>query len=86
MRFLRVKEIQEITGLSKTTIWRLEKCGKFPKRHKISSSAVGWLESEIEKWIEQRTRPSLSDLQRNLQYAGELFRESRRRKKSSSPS
>lgn len=38
-------------GLSSTTIWRLEKSGKFPRRVKLGGAAVGWLESEIDQWI-----------------------------------
>jgi prophage regulatory protein len=28
--------------------------GTFPKQYKLGPRAVGWLESDIEKWIEQR--------------------------------
>lgn len=52
-RILRRHEVRERTGLSNTTIWRLEKQGKFPKRRKLTPSnngAVGWLESEIARW------------------------------------
>ena len=35
MKFLRVKEIQEMTTLSRSTIWRLEREGKFPKESEV---------------------------------------------------
>lgn len=53
-RFIRQPEITERTGLSRTTIWRQERQGKFPKRRKISENAVGWLESEITGWFESK--------------------------------
>ena len=53
-RFLREREVQGITGLSRTTRWRLEREGKFPARRQISDNAVGWLESEISDWIASR--------------------------------
>lgn len=49
-RFLREKEVKEFTGLSRTTRWRLEKKGLFPKRRKIGIVAVGWYEYEIKEW------------------------------------
>ena len=54
MRFIREPECQNITGLSRTTRWRLEKEGKFPARRKISQNTVGWLSSEIEKWMRSK--------------------------------
>ncbi len=49
-RVLRDAETVKVTGLSSTTIWRLEKAGKFPKKRKLSANAVGRLESEIAEW------------------------------------
>lgn len=52
-RIVREPECLKMTGLSQTTIWRLEKLGNFPKRHKLTKYAVGWRESEIAQWINQ---------------------------------
>ncbi len=54
-KFLREPQVAMLTGLSKSTRWRLEKCGKFPKRRQLSTKSVGWLASEIDDWIETRT-------------------------------
>ena len=54
-KFLREPQVAILTGLSKSTRWRLEKCGKFPKRRQLSTKSVGWLASEIDGWIETRT-------------------------------
>ena len=56
MRVLNVKDVVGITGLSKVTIWRKEKSGKFPKRINLTSRRVGWIESEIVGWLEDRPR------------------------------
>ena len=53
-RFLREKQCRDITGLSRTTRWRLERAGLFPKRYSISPGAVAWLESQVQEWIESR--------------------------------
>jgi len=50
----RAKELQQVTGLSRSTIWRLEKEGNFPHRLKISAGCVGWKKSEIDEWINGR--------------------------------
>ena len=52
-KFLREAQVAALTGLSKTTRWRLEKQGLFPKKRQLSMKAVGWLASEIEDWIQK---------------------------------
>lgn len=53
---VRKPELRKITGLSDTTIWRLEKTKKFPQRRRLSASAYGWLLSEVLAWV--RSRPN----------------------------
>jgi predicted DNA-binding transcriptional regulator AlpA len=43
------------SGLSRVTIWRLERQGSFPARRRLSVNAVGWIEAEVEDWILERT-------------------------------
>jgi len=52
--FIREPECRRITGLSRTTRWRLERAGQFPQRRPISPGCVGWLLSEIDDWIAAR--------------------------------
>src|SRR5262249_53376442 len=56
-RFLRGHEVLTRTGLSRTTIWRLERFGNFPARRRLSPNTVGWRESEVEEWIASRDVP-----------------------------
>ena len=57
---LRTQEVCRRCGLSRATIWRLERAGKFPTRRCLTDSLVGWLESEIDEWISSRAkRPSV---------------------------
>jgi len=51
-RFIREPECKEITGLSKTTRWRMEKAGEFPTRERIGSRICAWRLSEINAWME----------------------------------
>lgn len=50
-RILREKDLRVMTGLSRSTLWRLEKANRFPKRVKLGKYSVGWRESEVKKWI-----------------------------------
>ena len=54
MRFLRTSEVASKIGLSRSTLWRMERSGQFPKRRQIAPGAVGWLEQEVEAWMKQR--------------------------------
>jgi prophage regulatory protein len=61
-RILRQPEVEGRTGLSRTTIWRLERAGDFPPRRRVLSNTIGWLESEVETWIAERPLATTSDL------------------------
>lgn len=52
---LRLERVKEITALSSSTIWRMEKAGIFPKRRLIGKRAVAWLESEVMAWLNRDT-------------------------------
>ena len=58
--FLRFPAVQRAVKISRSTIWRLEKDGAFPRRRQISANAVGWLREEIESWISSRQLASSS--------------------------
>jgi prophage regulatory protein len=51
LKFLRFTTVRDRTGLSRSTIWRLERQGAFPKHRRISANAVAWLEQEINDWV-----------------------------------
>ena len=52
--FLRTHQVIKKVGLSRQTIWRLEKEGKFPQRRRLGAKSVGWLEEEVHQWMESR--------------------------------
>jgi prophage regulatory protein len=56
LRFIRLNTVRDRTGLSRSTIWRLERRGDFPKHRRISLNAVGWLEAEVDEWVLSRER------------------------------
>lgn len=53
-RMLNVAEVCELTGVSRTSIWRLQRAGEFPAPRRLIGHRVAWLSSEIGEWIEAR--------------------------------
>jgi len=53
-RVARKPEVSRITGMSDTTIWRMEQIGKFPKRLRLGGNSCGWLLSEVNGWLAER--------------------------------
>ena len=51
-RFMRLPEVLERTGLSKPWIYRLIGRGEFPSPIKLGGRAIGFIESEIDEWID----------------------------------
>jgi prophage regulatory protein len=54
LKLLRFTAVRERTGLSRSTVWRLERVGAFPKHIKVSANIVAWLEEDIIEWIRSR--------------------------------
>ena len=56
----RFQELRSVVGLSRSTIERMERGGKFPRRVRLSSGrSVGWKKSEVNKWLASRARAPL---------------------------
>ena len=53
-KLLRFPAVRERTGLSRTTIWRLERHGDFPRHRRISANTVAWVEDEVMSWIQSK--------------------------------
>jgi prophage regulatory protein len=54
LKLLRFGAVRERTGLSRSTVWRLERRGVFPRHVKISANIVAWLEEDVVAWIRSR--------------------------------
>ena len=53
-RVLRLPEVINKTGLGRTTLWRMTAEGQFPASISLGGKAIGWIEAEIDGWIEMR--------------------------------
>ena len=56
MKILRIQDVINVTGLSRTTVWRLERRGDFPSRLRLGENSCGWVAQEIQDWIASRPR------------------------------
>ena len=54
VKFLRRPSVEEMTSLKDPQMWREERAGRFPQRRRLTNRTVGWLESEIQEWIDSR--------------------------------
>ncbi len=58
IRFLRLPEVMERTGLSRSTIYVRVAAGRFPRPVALGGRAVGWIEAEVDEWVRERIAES----------------------------
>ena len=58
--FVRWPEVHQVSKLSRSTTWRLERDGKFPQRRQLSANTVGWLRSELDAWVRTRAHAAIT--------------------------
>ena len=53
--FIRARRLSQILGVSRSTIWRLERAGILPPKISITGSrSVGWRVEEIQEFLKSR--------------------------------
>ena len=53
-RILRPREVCRAIGLSRTTLWRKQKSGEFPRCVRLGPNSIGWRESQVQEWLDSR--------------------------------
>lgn len=53
-RLLRLPEVEDITGIKKSTIYLLMKQGKFPPSVAITRRMSAWPETKVLQWVQER--------------------------------
>ena len=53
-KILRLPVIKELTGLSRSTIYLRMSNGEFPPSISLGGRAVGWLEGDVNDWLESK--------------------------------
>lgn len=57
-KILRLTAVKDRTGLSRSGIYSMMEQGTFPKSISLNIRSVGWLEEEIDIWINQKITES----------------------------
>ena len=54
MKILKLREVMNVTGLGRSSVYKFIAEDKFPKPVSLGERAVGWLDVEINDWIMER--------------------------------
>lgn len=55
LRIIRMPEVQKKIGLCKASIYNRIALGTFPKPVSLGGRSVGWIESDLDQWIFERS-------------------------------
>ena len=53
-QILKLPEVTRVTGLARSTIYKLISEDRFPKQIKLTKFSSGWIKSEVDFWIDER--------------------------------
>lgn len=53
-RFLRIRQVAEMVGLSPRQVYRLISDGQFPSQRRLSHKVSVWSATEVSDWIAKR--------------------------------
>lgn len=72
-RLIRIQTVINLTGMSRSTIWRKVKAKTLPQPVRLGDSSAAWLLDEIESWIDERVaeRDARLDRRSEIQPASE---------------
>ncbi|QMV61548.1 AlpA family transcriptional regulator [Pseudomonas berkeleyensis] len=51
MRLIRLKEVMQVTGLARSTVYKYIAEEAFPKPVSLGERCVGWVEDEVQDWV-----------------------------------
>lgn len=57
-RILRRRDVENLTGLSRSTLYAMMADGNFPSPIKLGKRAVGWQDTDLTEWIASRPKKS----------------------------
>ncbi|MFY1021177.1 helix-turn-helix transcriptional regulator [Ectopseudomonas khazarica] len=58
MRFMKIKEVKNLTSLSTAEIYRRIAAGTFPKQIHLGPKSVAWIDAEVMAWAEAQITAS----------------------------
>lgn len=61
LSILRRKQVEARTGLARSTIYGMVAEGKFPRPISLGPRAVGWIEADVVRWLQERIAASATE-------------------------
>lgn len=74
-RLMWISEVLQLSGLSRTTLYREIKSNAFPASVKLSLRSVGWLRDDVTQWLESRIKQRGPAYLANIKSAPRLERD-----------
>jgi prophage regulatory protein len=56
--FLRLPQVMQCTGLSRSAIYAMVAAGDFPSPIRLGARAVGWTSTSLQSWMSERVNAS----------------------------
>jgi prophage regulatory protein len=56
--FIRLKEVLRQVPISRSSVWRLAKLGKFPRPVRLTDRCTAWKQEEIQAWLASKETAS----------------------------
>lgn len=54
MKFIKLRDVMELTSLARSTIYKFVAEDRFPKQVLLGGNCVAWVEGEVLEWVEAR--------------------------------
>ena len=54
LRFMRMREVIEMLGVRRATIYRWMDAGDFPRSIALGGNSIAWSEKSVQEWMESR--------------------------------
>ena len=51
MRIIRLREVLDVTGLARSTVYKCIEEDTFPRPVPLGGRSVGWVEEEVQEWV-----------------------------------
>lgn len=64
-RFERIREVMARTGMGRSSIYRRVAEGTFPRPINVGPNTVAWLESELDRWMDEQVAASRGEARDN---------------------
>jgi prophage regulatory protein len=63
MQFIRIRQVLEMIGVSRTTLWRMVRAGTFPRPVRITERNRGYVRETVEAWMTARTNGTSMEME-----------------------